>query len=113
MIKINTTQKTMQVHLGDGARHRPNGVHFSAKGAYPAAGDRVPKEGHGAHAEDALVAVNGKAGGAEPLEKLPDMLDMHSHTWTGHQDVVQIDKKERQATKYTVHQPLESLGGVF
>ena len=113
MIKIYTAQEALQVNLGDGARHGPDGVHFGVERSDTTVGDCVAQKRHRAGTKNALIPVDGEPGRTEALKEESDVLDMSRPARRGHQNVVEIDEDEGQAAKHPVHQPLESLGGIF
>ena len=63
--------------------------------------------------EDALFWVDDEPVLGEAREQYVKMVDVFSHVPVGHQDVVEVDKQERQVGEDCLHQPLKCLGCVL
>ena len=60
----------------------------------------------------ALGEADEEAVVSQEAENLAEMVEVGTAVRTGDQDVIQVDKTERETVEDPVHEPLEGLGGV-
>ena len=67
----------------------------------------------GGISEDTLFRVDDEPVLGEAGEQCAKMLHVFGHVPVGHQDIVEVDKQERQVGEDCLHQPLKCLGCVL
>ena len=80
-----------------------NGVYVGGEGSDAGGGDLVGKEGNRRLGKGAFGEVNKKAIGPENVKELCEMGKVLGKSGTGHENVIQVNKKERKGMEKVVH----------